>query len=197
MDCTVMHSVSERSEVLWDTDEEQWGNQLGSPSALTWFPQAKNIFGTRTAGGQSSLPFLAKACLGVTSRTSMLLGKVLNRDSIFSYMLSQAERTDSWRSQQQSGWAYFQAPRLLGNDVSISTLRLLLFFLKFIYSCIYLSNCYTQRGAWTHNLEITGCVLFQLSQPGAPLRLLLDFRNEKNENAPVFLTPTHPLKAQF
>ncbi|XP_045651434.1 uncharacterized protein LOC123790901 [Ursus americanus] len=33
---------------------------------------------------------------------------------------------------------------------------------------VYLSHLYTQRGAQTHDSEITRCTLFRLSQPGAP-----------------------------
>ena len=42
------------------------------------------------------------------------------------------------------------------------------FFCLFFFKFIYLSNLYTQHGAQTHNLEIKSCMLFQLTQPGAP-----------------------------
>lgn len=43
----------------------------------------------------------------------------------------------------------------------------------FLYFCIlsilFLSNLYSQHGAWTHNPDIKSCTLHQLSQPGAPI----------------------------
>lgn len=40
----------------------------------------------------------------------------------------------------------------------------------FLFNILFLSDLYTRRGARTHNPEMQGCSLHQLSQPGAPLR---------------------------
>lgn len=43
-----------------------------------------------------------------------------------------------------------------------------LFFFKF-----FLSNLYSQYGTQTHNLKIKSYMLYQLSQPGAPISYIL------------------------
>ena len=34
-----------------------------------------------------------------------------------------------------------------------------------LFKILFLSNLYTQRGAWTHDPKIKSCMLYQLSQP--------------------------------
>ena len=38
----------------------------------------------------------------------------------------------------------------------------------YIYFSLFFCNLHPQGGAWTHNPEIKNCMLFRLSQPGAP-----------------------------
>lgn len=43
------------------------------------------------------------------------------------------------------------------------------FKLSLILSFIYVGNLYMQQGAGTHNRKIESCMLYPLSQPGAPI----------------------------
>ena len=41
-------------------------------------------------------------------------------------------------------------------------------FIFFFFKILFLSDVYTQHGAWTHNPETKSCTLYALSQPGPP-----------------------------
>ena len=55
------------------------------------------------------------------------------------------------------------------NDMNI------LFKKNFIFKILFLSNLYTQCGAWAHSPEISSHMLYLLSQPGAPDMNILEY----------------------
>ena len=63
-------------------------------------------------------------------------------------------------------------------------MTILFLFFKLIY--LFLSNLYHQRGAQTHNSEIKGHTLFQLSQPDVPTVTIL---NDQLPECQVLLHP--------
>ena len=51
--------------------------------------------------------------------------------------------------------------------------QIFIFFFSFFFlSIVFLSNLYTQCGAWTYNPDIQSHMLFQMSQPGVPIYFL-------------------------
>ena len=60
-------------------------------------------------------------------------------------------------------WEWVVYVRLDGSLVTFKIERFWVFF-----KILFLSNLYTQCGAWSYNPKTKSCMLFRLNQPGAP-----------------------------